>query len=644
MKLHLIPRFIAFVTAAIVSTLLHAQATSVPSQETLIESLSLKSPDGKIVVRFDLKTTDKEKGVPVYSITYERRPVLTESRLGFLFRDVALLRDFEIAKQTARSVNTQWKPIAGQRETIPDHYNEVVLELLTSKGTWKARQMNVTFRAYDEGVAFSYHFPKEHNGRVIDIVCEKTEFTFSADHAAWVVYGAQDYYDQSEMPLSKIKRDDGAELPLTVKVEQNLYASISGARCTDYARTKLRRSAVSETTLEVVLDAAKTREGYVVNGEVIGTAPFTTPWRVIMIAPSPGKLLEQNYIIQNLNDPCALADTSWTKPGKVLRTGHSNSSGTAGIDFAVKRNLQYIEFDAGWYGPESDPSSDARAVEPSRQKSFNLQDVIAYGKERGIGVILYVNHIAMEKQLDDILPLYEKWGVKGVKYGFVHVGSQYWTKFTHEAIRKAADHHLMVDIHDNFRSGGYERTYPNLMTVEGIGGNEAMPTPKHNSILPFTRYLAGPADYTPCWSHQRLKNTKPHQMAISTIYYSPWQFLYWYSEPKNVPDEPALAYWDKLPTTWDETRVLQGEIGKRAVIARRKSSEWFIGAIAPVDGKFPMNFKFLPAGKKFAAKIYLDAAGSSEVSIEEKTIDSTSVINADILPNGGMAIHLTPIQ
>ena len=178
-------------------------------------------------------------------------------------------------------------------------------------------------------------------------------------------------------------------------------------------------------------------------------------------------------------------------------------------------------------------------------------------------MILYVNHLALEQQLDEILPLYEKWGVKGVKFGFVNVGSQHWTRWLHEAIRKAAEHQLMVDVHDEFRSTGYQRTYPNLMTVEGILGNEGFPSPVHNATLPFTRFLTGPADYTYCWYSPRLKTTHAHQLALSTIYYSPWQFLYWYDRPAMYRGEPALEYWKHLPTAWDETRVLRGEIGAR---------------------------------------------------------------------------------
>lgn len=257
-------------------------------------------------------------------------------------------------------------------------------------------------------------------------------------------------------------------------------------------------------------------------------------------------------------------------------------------------------------------------------------------------MILYVNHLALEKQIDEILPLYQKWGVRGVKYGFVNVGSQRWTAWLHEAVRKAAAHKLMVDIHDEFRSTGFQRTYPNLMTVEGVAGNEEWPTPVHNATLPFTRYLTGPADYTFCWNESRLKVTQAHQLALSTIYFSPWQFLFWYAKPAAVRDEPALDYWRHLPASWDDTRVVQGDIGRRAVVARRKGQEWFLGAISPGEGAFKIPLSFLPPGKKYAATIYLDKPNAKGIQIEQQTVDAQSVLEADLPANGGLAARLVP--
>jgi alpha-glucosidase len=180
------------------------------------------------------------------------------------------------------------------------------------------------------------------------------------------------------------------------------------------------------------------------------------------------------------------------------------------------------------------------------------------------------------------------------------------------------------------------------MTVEGVGGNEEFPTPVHNATLPFTRFLTGPADYTFCWNTPRLKVTRAHQLALSTIFFSPWQFLFWYDKPADVLDVPALDYWKHLPTTWDETRMPQGEIGRRAVIARRKGDVWFLGAISPGGGKSPIPLTFLAPGKKFLAQVYSDRPDVRGVQVEERTVDAQSILEADIPANGGLAVRLIP--
>ena len=610
-------------------------------------AIDLKSPDSKVVLHFELKMIDRENGCPVYSMSYNGQPVLSESRLGLVERTLPLTHGFQITGQKTNKNNTTWKPVVGEREIIRDNYNQLVVNLQIAAETVPKRKLILTFRAYNEGIAFNYTLSEE-KGSKFAITDEITQFAFTGDHTAWAVYRAQGNYAQSGIPLSKI--NPGVERPLTVRLSENLYVAITEARLIDYARMKLRRTEGLNNTFEAFLNAEPKKGGGIQSGEVTGETPFTTPWRVVMVADSPGKLLEQNYLVMNLNDPCALTDVSWIKPGKVIREASlTTTGGKSCVDFALSHGLQYIEYDAGWYGREEDKASDASGVhlDPRRNpdpNSLNLREVIDYANSKGIGVILYVNHLAMEKQLDEILPLYEKWGVKGVKYGFVNVGSQYWTAWLHEAIRKAAAHHLMVDIHDEFRSTGYQRTYPNLITVEGIAGNEEFPTPVHNATLPFTRFLTGPGDYTYCWNSNRLKVTKVHQMALSTIYFSPWQFLFWYDSPKIISDEPALDYWKNLPTTWDETRVLQGIIGQRAVIARRKGMEWFVGAIAPVDGKFSVSLDFLSKGQKFLATIYSDSLDGKGIKIERRNVDRKTVLNADLLPNGGLAIQMVPLK
>ena len=618
-------------------------------------AFELGSPDGKIVVRFDLKTVNGEEGCPVYSVRFQNRVVLRDSRLGLKLLDGPLDCNFQIQDKSTSASDSAWKPVCGERATIRDNYRQLVVDLQQTSPP--RRRLQITFRAYDEGLAFRYALPAQAGLTNFVIQREDTQFAFTGDHTAWAVYRAQGNYDPNDprggsgkrgsVPLSGLR--PGVERPLTVRVADDLYASVTEASLVDYARMKLCRATNSPHTLEAFLNAERG-----VNGEVTGTAPFASPWRVVMVANSPGKLLEQNYLVLNLNEPCSLVDTSWIRPGKVIRDiTLTTVGGKACVDFAVREGLQFVEYDAGWYGYENDPKSDARQVhlDPKRNPnpdSLNLQEVIDYANSKGIGIILYVNHLAMEKQLDEILPLYERWGVKGVKYGFVNVGSQHWTAWLHEAIRKAAAHHLMVDIHDEFRNTGYQRTYPNLMTTEGVGGNEEFPTPVHNSTLPFTRFLTGPADYTYCWNDPRLKVTKAHQLALSTIFFSPWQFLFWYDRPAKVREEPALDYWKHLPTTWDETRVIQGEIGRCAVVARRKGNEWFIGAISSVDGTVQIPLDFLEPDTKFKARIYSDPSrpigGAASVQIDEQPVDAHSTLTANLPANGGEAVLLVPVS
>lgn len=615
--------------------------------------IEVRSPDGKVIVRFELKPVGGQSNVPVYSVYYGGRTVLSDSKLGLELRDGSLIGKLRLVGQKTSASDTTWRPVCGEREIIRDQYHQLEVELHPEQQP--DLHLTITFRAYNEGAAFSYRLSNAGQPKEMAITRELSEFAFAGDHTAWAVYHAQGNYDPNDprrrsnsppegpVPLSQLR--PGVERPLTVRVADDLYAAVTEAGLVDYARMKLRPTPGRPNSLQAFLDAERG-----IDGEVTGQTPFSTPWRVIMLAESPGKLLEQNYLVLNLNASCALPDTSWIKPGKVIReVTLTTDGGKACVNFALKRGLQYIEYDAGWYGAETDPKSDAREVnlDPKRNPnpdSLNLREVIDYANSRGIGVILYVNHIALERQLDELLPLYAKWGVKGMKFGFVNVGSQRWTKWLHDAIRKAAAYRMMVDVHDEYRSTGIERTYPNLMTVEGICGNEEFPSPTHNAALPFTRFLTGPGDYTYCWRNSRLKVTPVHQLALSTIYYSPWQFLFWYSKPGDVKEEPALDYWKQLPTTWDETRVLQGEIGRCAVVARRKGEDWFIGAISPGAAALEVALTFLPRERQFTALIHSDMPGSHEIRIEERTVDSSSVLKTELQPNGGLAVRLAPIR
>jgi alpha-glucosidase len=513
---------------------------------------------------------------------------------------------------------------------VPENYDESVVEY--------GGLMKIIFRAYDEGIAFCYEFETKENVPTT-LKRELTEFAFDDDYPCWAVYSAQGIYEQ--VPLSKVKK--GCERPLLVEVPDGPAISIGEARLVDFARMKFQPSTEKPTWLTASLDG---------NVVIQGTGkPYRSPWRFVMAAGHPGKLVEHNYMLLNLNEPSTIADPSWIKPGKVIReTTLTTAGGKACVDFAVERNLQYIEFDAGWYGHEHDDASDATfvSVDPKRNPNPNPLDlpaVMEYAQSKKIGVILYVNHRALEKQLDDLLPLYKKWGVSGIKYGFVNVGSQHWTTWLHDAVAKTAKHELVIDIHDEYRCTGWERTYPNLLTVEGIGGNETKPTTQHNCTLALTRTLCGAGDYTHCWYKlDTYKGTRAHQLATVVVFYSPLQFLYWYDRPQDYKAEPELDFWKTIPTVWNETRVLNGEVGKFVTFARRTGAEWYIGTISSGDKRtLRLPLDFLEKGKKYEATHYSDVPEDRlKVRIERKLVDADTVLDLDIAPDGGAALRVVP--
>jgi len=376
-------------------------------------------------------------------------------------------------------------------------------------------------------------------------------------------------------------------------------------------------------------------------------------------------MVDQNIIYATGKRKNAIART-WIKPGKVIReVTLTTQGGKACVDFAVKRNFQFVLFDAGWYGDEHSKASDATTVtvDPKRSKGpLDLPEIIRYGNERGISTILYVNQNALTQQLDKILPLYREWGVKGVKYGFVNVGSQTATTWLHEAIRKAATNHLMLDIHDEYRPTGYQRTYPNLMTMEGIAGDETSPQNSNTLSILFSRLLCGPADNTVCYYDSRVRKNASHayQLAKSVCIFSPWQFLHWYDRPAESPrqaggaggshpvigDEPELEFWNVLPTTWDDTKVLHGRIGEYAVIARRRGQEWFIGAMnSGIDRTLKLPLNFLSSGQNYTARIYSDdptMTNYTKVKITRQPVNGTTILECRLSAQGGQAIRLTP--
>ena len=615
------------------------------SQTGVIEgsNASIQSPDKKLQLQFYQKQVGEGKRMMYYQLAYKGKPVITESVLDIVLDNhlsesaMALKVDKHkrwtenliVKKISMTSKDSSWKPVVGEQGIIRDNYNAATIEMV--KDDNPIYPVHIQLRAYNEGVALRYFFPENEKGTYYRIVSENTEFVLPEGTKAWHALWAQAPYKL--LPLANWPGE--SERPLTLQLSNGLFACLAEVQMVDYSRTKFTLDNKKPNTIVTAMhDPA----------DLI--SPFATPWRVIMVAEKAGDLVQNNNLILNLNEANKIKDISWINPGKIMRVmTQTTEDAKANIDFAVRHNLQYVLFDWKWYGPAFSFASDASKVAIA---NFDLPGIIQYGKEKGVGIWLYVNQQALLAQSDSLFEIYRKWGVKGVKFGFVQVGSHRWTTWVQKTIQKAAASNIMVNIHDDWRPTGEQRTWPNLMTSEGIRGNEEMPDATHNVTLPFTRYIAGAADYTICYYDKRIKTTHAHQLAMAAVYYSPIQTIFWYDKPSAYNGEPEIEFFEKVPAVWDESKVVQGEIGEYITMARRSGSDWFIGTMTNnVARTLKVSFGFLPKGRKYRAKIYSDdptASTGTKVKVETTTVDASTVLNVSLLASGGHAVWITPVN
>ncbi len=398
----------------------------------------LTSPDNNIEIIFLSSERGKPVSHPGISVKAGGKTILLHSTFELKCKPGIDLTRFRIIRTEAESKNTSWMNNFGAKKVVPDNYNQLKIFMAGDGKT-----MNLIFRAYNEGVAFAYEFPAREKPDSILIEDENIHFRFGSDYLTWSAARAQAQY--SHVHLSEIEK--GCERPLLIEMDTAHSVAIGEAKLVDYSRMKFYPDTSSQNAIVSRLD-----------DKVYKALPFQSPWRYILIGRNPGDLLEKNYMLLNLNDPSGIKDESWIKPGKVVRETTLTTDGAKRlVDFISAHNMQYIEFDAGWYGYEYSDSSDARRVnvDPKRSRGpLDLQDIISYAHSKNTGVLLYVNRRALERQLDEILPLYSKWGVSGIKFGFVQVGTQPVTAWMHEAIRKAADYKMIIDVHDEYRPTG----------------------------------------------------------------------------------------------------------------------------------------------------------------------------------------------
>lgn len=643
------------------------------------QQMAVSSPDGSLTISIALAAKPQPylAGERIYyRVTYKGAPVLADSPLGLDLAGARPLdRDFEVVTTQKRSNDSTWENAFGAKRTIPDKYNELVVSLREKNPP--NRRMDLVLRAYNEGVAFRYIVPKQEAVGEFTLASENTGFYFAQDASAFALnLGRWDTSNEGEYArtaLGDIKPASLVNLPLLVEMPGvGLFAALLEADLTDYSGLYVGGVAGIPNALTSRLSVQPRRR---FDQPVMGTAPLSTPWRILMAGPSPARFIETNYIILDLSAPCAIADTSWIKPGKAAWDWWSGSYATGVafkpgmntatmkhyIDFAARHKFEYMLVDAGW----APMSEDGRIEDILRYRpEVDVPAIIAYGKAKGVATLLWVEWRALDRHMDEAMALFEKWGAAGIKVDYMNRDDQEMVNYYATVVRKAAEHRLAVDFHGAFKPTGLRRAYPNLLTREGVMGLEYSKwsdriTPEYDVTIPFTRMLAGPMDFTPGAMRNAAKGrfeardiapmaqgTRAHQLAMYVVYESPLVMVSDY--PEAYEGQPGLEFIEKVPTVWDDTKVLGGEPGKFVAIARRNGDGWWIGAMTNWDAReLDLPLDVLGAGE-YEATIFADgpdaAVEGTSLETSKKTVKAGDRLTLKLAPGGGAAVMLTPIK
>jgi len=641
------------------------------------DALSVTSPDGNLVISFALKSNPQPylPGMRAYyRITYRGVAVLTDSPLGLDFDGASPLdHDFEIIDTDQHSHADAWTNPFGAQRNIPDHYNQLRVSLQEKQPP--GRRVDLIFRAYNEGAAFRYFLPQQPALEKFTLLAENTGFYFAREVSAFALnlgrFNTSNEGEYGPTKLNLIKPSSIINLPLLVKIPGGPWVGLLEADLTDYAGMYVGGVPGFENALVSRLSPSRDR----MDQAVLGSTPKTSPWRVLLINDRPGGLIESNYLILNLSAPSALADTSWIEPGKAawdwwsgsfarnvsFQPGMNTATMEHYVDFAAEHHLEYMLVDAGWYPAKDYTHPDDILI---YVPEVNVPEIIAHAKQKGVKVLLWVYWGAMDKQMDEALDLYAKWGAAGIKVDFMDHDDQQMVNFYERLVRKAAEHHLVVDLHGAYKPTGLRRTYPNLLTREGVMGMEYSKwsdrvTPEHDVTIPFTRMLAGPMDYTPgCFNNATREQFKPrnlepmcqgtraHQLAMYVVFESPLVMLSDY--PEDYDHNPGMEFLDKVPTVWDETKVLNGEPARYVTIARRHGDTWYLGAMTNWDARdLEIPLGLLGAGE-YEAQIFADGTDADKVAtslaISRKKMKMADKLTLHLAPGGGAAVIFTPAR
>ena len=665
-----------FFTALIALLFISFQVGFGKSKDKPIE---VESPNKSVKIQFLLK-----EGRPFYKVLYQNKVLVKDSRLGFVLKEQpALDKDFKITSSTKSDADETWTQPWGEVKNIRNHYNGITINLEEQTGL--KRKLTVMFRVYDDGIGFRYEVPEQPNLKDFVILDELTEFSLNQDFSCWWIpaYGTEmdSEYLYKNTKLSEIK--EKVSTPITLESNDNLFVSIHEAALVDYAGMALALQPDFSLKCDLVSWS---------NGNRVETkAPMKTPWRTVQIADKPGDLIT-SYLILNLNEPNKLGDVSWIKPGKYngiwwgMHMGKNTWEGGPNhgattenvktlIDFASKHNLSAVLAEGWNEGWEGDWTVSGNFSFTKPYPDFDLDALSRYAKSKNIGLIAHHetggNVKNYENQLEDAFKQCQYYGIHRLKTGYVNKlpsgerhQNQFMVRHYHKVMETAARYKVMLDVHEPVKDTGLRRTYPNMMTREGARGTEYEAwsdgnPPSHTTILPFTRGLAGPIDYTPgifdimfkSTGAFRVHTTLAKQLALYVVIYSPMHMAA--DLPENYEGNPAFKFIEDVPTDWDETKILHAKIGQYITTIRkdRNSNDWYLGSITNDEARSQdVKLSFLDPQKKYKAEIYQDGKDADVVTnplpIEIKTIDvnASTTLTLKLATGGGTAIRFYEVN
>jgi alpha-glucosidase len=561
--------------------------------------------------------------------------------------------------------------VTGKTSEVRNHYNALRIDLADVGRSHLKLAMEA--RAYDDAIAFRYVIPDQTTIREFRLVKENTEFRIAKDATTYalVLPHFRTMYEAEYLKLnvSAFATSNGLSrkvligLPLLMDVPGVAWMAITEANLRGYSSMYLRSPETGWSSHGFVSELAPGDDPDVA---VTGTLPHHSGWRVLLVGDEPGRLIESN-VITSLNPESPIKDTSWIHAGLTSWDWWSGSLGPDGkhafttatmkyyVDFAAKSGFPYMLIDAGWSKPGDITQMNGRVDVP---------EVVRYAATKNVKVWIWMNYREADAQMEQAFPLYEKWGVAGLKIDFVERDDQKGIEFYYRAAEEAAKHHLMLDFHGATKPTGLERTYPNVLSYEAVMGMEhnkagMRDTPAHRVKLAFTRMLAGPMDYTPGGFdnvtrdefvarniHPMVMGTRAQQLALYVIFRTPFQMVS--DTPKDYEDQPAFNFIEHAPATWDETRVLNGDPGQYITMARRKGDDWFLGSITnwtPRELQVPLTFL---GNGRYTAEIYADADDASQypknVSIRKQTVDRSGHLTIKMASGGGYAVRFVPVK